>query len=261
MRELIDAFYRERSLANHHIMSYNDFVNYWLQDIIDKIKVGDDETERGTITTDIEGYEVKLGKIRVGNPLVKEADGSTRLLTPMEARLRNLTYEAPMYLEFIPIIEGVEHEPEEVRIGDMPIMVKSAKCNITKENLERHEGTIFTPEEYYKRLVELQEDPIDIGGYFIINGTERVLISLEDLAPNRVMVEFNKRYGRDVPVARACRRRWLNTSDRTAVETFNSRLREWARSSWYLRSFTRPVKATRKRSSMRSPASLRRLFA
>src|SRR5205809_1051462 len=123
MRDLVDAFYRERSLANHHIMSYNDFANYWLQDIIDKIKVGDDETE-------------------------------------------------------------------EVRIGDMPIMVKSAKCNITKENLERHEGTIFTPEEYYRRLVELQEDPIDIGGYFIINGTERVLISLEDLAPNRVMVEF-----------------------------------------------------------------------
>ncbi|HET6403888.1 MAG TPA: DNA-directed RNA polymerase subunit B'' [Candidatus Thermoplasmatota archaeon] len=202
MRELVDAFYRERSLANHHIMSYNDFSNYWLQDIIDKIKVGDDEAERGTITTDIEGYEVKLGKIRIGNPLVKEADGSTRLLTPMEARLRNLTYEAPMYLEFIPIIEGVEHEPEEVRIGDMPIMVKSAKCNITKENLERHEGTIFTPEEYYRRLMELQEDPLDIGGYFIINGTERVLISLEDLAPNRVMVEFNKRYGRDVPVAK-----------------------------------------------------------
>src|ERR1051326_3897472 len=188
MRQLVDAFYRERSLANHHIMSYNDFINYWLQDIIDNIKVGDEEA--------------KLGKIRVGNPIVKEADGSTRLLTPMEARLRNLTYEAPMYLEFIPIIEGVEHEPEEVRIGDMPIMVKSAKCNITKENLERHEGTIFTPEEYYKRLVELQEDPIDIGGYFIINGTERVLISLEDLAPNRVMVEFNKRYGRDVPVAK-----------------------------------------------------------
>ena len=78
-----------------------------------------------------------------------------------------------MYLEFIPIIEGVEHEPEEVRIGDMPIMVKSAKCNITKENLERHEGTIFTPEEYYRRLIELQEDPMDIGGYFIINGGEK----------------------------------------------------------------------------------------
>jgi DNA-directed RNA polymerase beta subunit len=202
MRELLDAFYRERSLANHHIMSYNDFITLWLQDIIDNMKVGDEETERGTIKTDIEGYEVKLGKIRVGNPIVKEADGSTRLLTPMEARLRNLTYEAPMYLEFIPIIEGVEHEPEEVRIGDMPIMVKSAKCNITKENLERHEGTTFTPEEYYRRLQELQEDPLDIGGYFIINGTERVLISLEDLAPNRVLVEYNKRYGRDVPVAK-----------------------------------------------------------
>ncbi|MGQ0536466.1 MAG: DNA-directed RNA polymerase subunit B'' [Methanobacteriota archaeon] len=202
MRQLVDAFYRERSLANHHIMSYNDFTNHWLQEIIDNIKVGDEEAERGTIQTDIEGYEVKLGKIRVGNPIVKEADGSTRLLTPMEARLRNLTYEAPMYLEFIPIIEGVEHEPEEVRIGDMPIMVRSSRCNITKENLEKHEGTQYTWEEYIRRIMQLQEDPLDPGGYFIINGTERVLISLEDLAPNRVLVEFNKRYGREVPVAK-----------------------------------------------------------
>ncbi|HVL87473.1 MAG TPA: DNA-directed RNA polymerase subunit B'', partial [Candidatus Thermoplasmatota archaeon] len=202
MRQLVDSFYKERSIANHHLMSYNDFLDHWLQRIIDNIKVGDEETERGIIKTDIEGYEVKLGKIRVGNPIVKEADGSTRLLTPMEARLRNLTYEAPMFLEFIPIIEGVEHEPEEVRIGDMPIMVKSSKCNITKPNLERYEGTQLSPEEYRQRLLELQEDPLDPGGYFIVNGTERVLITMEDLAPNRVLVEYNKRYGREVEVAK-----------------------------------------------------------
>ncbi len=202
MRALVDAFFGERSVANHHLMSYNDFLDHWLQEIIDKIGVGDGEVEPGIIETDIEGYKVKLGKARIGHPIVKEADGSTRLLTPMEARLRNISYEAPMYLEFVPIIEDVEHEPEEVRIGSMPIMVKSSKCNITKENLEKHEGTEFTEEEYHSRLQELQEDPLDPGGYFIVNGTERVLISMEDLAPNRVLVEFNKRYGREVPVAK-----------------------------------------------------------
>ena len=46
------------------------------------------------------------------------------------------------------------------------------------------------------------EDPMDPGGYFIIGGTERVLITLEDLAPNRVMVEFNERYGTKLEVAK-----------------------------------------------------------
>ena len=41
-----------------------------------------------------------------------------------------------------------------------------------------------------------------VKNFCTYHGTERVLISLEDLAPNRVMVEFNKRYGRDVPVAK-----------------------------------------------------------
>lgn len=202
MRVLIESFFREHTISEHHIKSFNDFVDHRLQYIIENIRVGDDEAERGVIRTDIEGYEVKLGKIRVGNPIVKEADGSTRLLTPMEARLRNLTYQAPMFLEFIPIIEGVEHEPEEVRIGDMPVMIKSSKCNITKTNLERYEGTSLTEQEYLERLAELQEDPLDPGGYFIVNGTERVLVTMEDLAPNRVLVEYNKRYGREVEVAK-----------------------------------------------------------
>lgn len=48
----------------------------------------------------------------------------------------------------------------------------------------------------------MQEDPLDPGGYFISNGTERVLITVEDLAPNRVLVETSNRYGRDIEVAK-----------------------------------------------------------
>src|SRR2546421_12989380 len=60
-----------------------------------------------------------------------------------------------------------------------------------------NEGEL-TIEEYRRKLIEdTQEDPVDPGGYFIIGGTERALISLEDLPPNRVLVEFNERYGRE----------------------------------------------------------------
>src|SRR5687767_790579 len=202
MRELVDAFYQERTIVNHHIASFNDFLEHRLQSIIDNVRIGDEETERGTIQTDIEGFKIKLGRISVKRPVVKEADGSLRPLTPMEARLRNLTYQAPIQLEFIPIIDGVEHEAEIVNIGKLPIMSRSSHCNIAKTTFEETEERKLAEDEYHGKLVESGEDPIDPGGYFISNGTERVLITLEDLAPNRVLVEYATRYGTDVEVAK-----------------------------------------------------------
>ncbi len=203
MRELVDAFYKERSIVNHHIASYDDFLAHRLQHVIDHIRVGDDDTsERGVVQTDIEGYQIKLGKISIGYPVVKEADGSLRPLTPMEARLRNLTYQAPLTLEFIPVIDGIEHEAELVNVGRLPVMVHSNHCNIGRKRQEEVSGRPLSDPEYRRKLIELQEDSLDPGGYFISNGTERVLITLEDLAPNRVLVERTTRYGTDVEVAK-----------------------------------------------------------
>ena len=108
MRKIVDVFYKERSIVNHQIASYNDFLERRLQSIVDSTIIGQEEDpERGYIYPEIEGYKIKFGKIRVGTPKVKEADGTVRDLTPMEARLRDLTYEAPITLEFIPVdLEG-----------------------------------------------------------------------------------------------------------------------------------------------------------
>ena len=115
MRKLVDAFYRDRSIVNHQIASYNDFLDRRLQSIVDSTIIGQEEDpERGYIYPEIEGYKIKFGKINIGTPKVKEADGTIRDLTPMEARLRDLTYEAPLSLEFIPVKDDVEYEPERV---------------------------------------------------------------------------------------------------------------------------------------------------
>ena len=92
MRELVDAFYRERSIVNHQIASYDDFLRHRLQRIVDGTIIGQEEEgmKRGYIYPEIEGYKIKFGKIKVGLPQVKEADGTERPLTPMEARLRDL---------------------------------------------------------------------------------------------------------------------------------------------------------------------------
>jgi DNA-directed RNA polymerase subunit B len=226
MRELVEAFFRERSIVNHHIASFNDFLptldnpNARMQRIVDNLRSSVEDEMRGMIRLDedrTEGdlVEIRFGRkrdekfkidyeakptIRVGVPEVREANGATHKLSPMEARLRNLNYHAPIELEFTVIENGVEHEPERVRIGSLPIMIKSKKCTLYRENLE-DEGEL-TDDEYKDRLVEMSEDPCDPGGYFIIGGTERATISLEDLAPNRVLVEYSERYGKKVEVAK-----------------------------------------------------------
>src|SRR5205809_859789 len=227
MRELIDAFFRERSIVNHHIASFNDFLptidnpNSRMQRIVDNLRSSPEDERRGIIKLDedrTEGdvIEIRIGRkradrgridleakptITLGLPVVKEANGATHPLNPMESRLRNLNYTAPIYLDFTVIENGIEREPERVHIGNFPIMVKSKRCLLYKENME-NEGEL-TLDEYRRKLIEdTQEDPVDPGGYFIIGGTERALISLEDLAPNRVLVEFNERYGRKVEVAK-----------------------------------------------------------
>ena len=211
MRDIVKSFFKNRSIVDHHIKSINDFLpthdnpNSRMQQIVNSIRVGDVENEYGLIRLDIDkldedSIDIKLGRITIGNPVVKEANGATHELTPMEARLRNLTYKAPIFLEFTIIENGIDREPEKVRIGDMPIMIKSKKCNIHRDNIKADRE--LTDQQYNEKLNEVGEDPLDPGGYFIINGTERVLISMEDLAPNRTMVEYSERYGRITEVAK-----------------------------------------------------------
>ena len=174
---LLEAFFKEKGLVRQHLDSYDNFIEHDLQQIIDEI---------GKIDLEIEGFEVKLGRIRVGphGPQVHEADGSTSSILPNEARLRNLAYSAPIYLEMIQVERGQERRPVEVYIGEMPVMLKSKLCRLHG----------MTNEE----LIEAGEDPLDPGGYFIVNGSERVIVTQEDLASNDILVERDERMGTEV---------------------------------------------------------------
>ena len=114
----------------------------------------------------------------------------------------------PVTLDFTIWRNGVPGAPEKgVPIGNMPIMVRSARCNLHPQHIEQgrvlHPNTSDEDRKLLRsRLIQQGEDPLDPGGYFIINGTERVLISMEDLAPNRVTVEINKRYTKQTEVAK-----------------------------------------------------------
>ncbi len=121
-----------------------------------------------------EEVEIKLGKIRIEKPNLIESDGSTNLVTPTIARLRNLTYSAPIFVELTVKFAG-QSDSSEVEIGRIPIMVRSAVCNTYGMNREQ--------------LRQLFMDPLDPGGYFIVNGNERVMVMSEDLAANQPFIE------------------------------------------------------------------------
>ncbi|WP_455286300.1 DNA-directed RNA polymerase subunit B'', partial [[Eubacterium] cellulosolvens] len=168
---MIKEFFREKGLVRQHIDSYDDFIDTGLQAIIDEV---------GWIPIEIEEYplKIKLGKIEIGTPRVTEVDGSERPVYPTEARVRNLTYAAPLHLEMTPVIGEREGQTEIVYIGDFPVMLRSRICPLSR----------LTPDE----MISIGEDPIDPGGYFIVNGAERVVVALEDLAPNKILVDVEK---------------------------------------------------------------------
>ncbi|MFP4115886.1 MAG: DNA-directed RNA polymerase subunit B'' [Candidatus Aenigmatarchaeota archaeon] len=168
-QSLLKAFKSEKGFAQYQIDAFNRFVDKRLQAIIDEIGTIEPESEK------LGEFLIELGEVRVGKPSVKEADGSLRQILPQEARLRDITYAAPIFLEMTTKADGEIHEEREVKIGELPIMVRSKKCPLSDMSDEE--------------LIEAGEDPEGLGGYFIINGTERVLMLLEEVAPNRIIVE------------------------------------------------------------------------
>ena len=176
-RLMLATFFKDKGLVRQHLDSFNEFIDHGLQEVIDEV---------GEIPIEVpeSPYKVKLGQIwiidpqtRITGPYATEVDGTKHEIYPLEARLRNLTYAAPVALEMTPVIDGREQDTELVYVGNIPVMLKSKLCFLSQ--LSREE------------LVTCREDPDDPGGYFVVNGSERVIVAMEDLAPNRVIVDID----------------------------------------------------------------------
>ena len=174
---MLKAFFKDKGLVRQHLDSFNEFIDHGLQEVVDEVAEIPIEVPESP-------YTVKLGQIwiidpqtRITGPYATEVDGTKHEIYPMEARLRNLTYAAPIALEMTPVIDGREQDTELVYVGNIPVMLKSKLCFLSQ--LSREE------------LIACGEDPDDPGGYFVVNGSERVIVAMEDLAPNRVIVDID----------------------------------------------------------------------
>ena len=168
---LIQKYFEEHSFVASTIASFNHFIEVDLQNIIEQNKI----IEPTIIPHNIDEFKIRFDKIWVTKPEITEADGSKRPIFPAEARLRKLTYAAPVFLEVSAHINGIQRESFVTQIGSLPIMLRSKYCHLNGLSTEE--------------LIQKGEDPHDLGGYFIMNGTERVLINIEDLGANKLLVE------------------------------------------------------------------------
>ena len=192
---MISAYFEDKGLVRQQLDSFNDFINTSLQEVVDEnnlitVTPHNQHNPGRAVDDELEStsYEIRFGQIYLSKPTFVEADGETIAIFPKEARLRNLTYAAPLYVDLEkrvlvrrPGADGLEAETEEqvtpydkVFLGDVPIMLRSDYCNLHGRS-ERD-------------LADLGECPYDQGGYFIINGSEKVLIAQERMANNHVYV-------------------------------------------------------------------------
>ncbi|KAL3645430.1 DNA-dependent RNA polymerase II [Castilleja foliolosa] len=189
---VISAYFEEKGLVRQQLDSFDEFIQNTMQEIVDEsanIEIRPEAQHNPGRSSDFVEtvYRISFGQIYLSKPMMTESDGETNTLYPKAARLRNLTYSSPLYVDVTKRALKKGYDCEEVLetqeftkvfIGKVPIMLGSSYCSLY--NL---------PE---KDLMEIGECPYDQGGYFIINGSEKVLIAQEKMSTNHVYV-FKKR--------------------------------------------------------------------
>ena len=169
---LLPAFLKVKGLVKQHLDSYNYFVEVQLKKIVES---------SSTIRSDIDhNFYIKFTDIYVGSPRRADEQGDGGLefestITPQECRLRDTTYAAPILVDFEYVRGRQRVIRRGVSIGRMPVMLRSSKCVLANK----------TPAQ----MSVLNECPLDPGGYFVVNGTEKVILVQEQLSKNRIIVE------------------------------------------------------------------------
>lgn len=194
---VISSYFQEKGLVRQQLDSFDEFIQNTMQEIVDEsppiILIPEVQHTPGENPTNLTRFVIKFGQIFISKPTMTETDGSPQAMLPNEARLRNLTYSAPLYVDMTkteiqtgPDGEEIEAEEDEdknpgrIFVGKVPIMLRSTYCMLSDSS--------------DKDLAELGECPYDQGGYFVIKGGEKVLIAQEKMSHNHVYV-FKKSAG------------------------------------------------------------------
>ena len=167
---VIEKYFIEKGPIFHQFESYEHMVHHTIQKIFDECT--SIEIENKTTF-----YKATFGQMYFEKASIIDENRVIKYVTPNEARLRDLTYDSPI---FVDIKEEFWEKGEKVNqinhpkvfLLRLPTMVRSSRCNLYGKSANE--------------CISLGECGNDPGGYFIVNGKERALICQERLNYNQI---------------------------------------------------------------------------
>jgi DNA-directed RNA polymerase II subunit RPB2 len=231
-RHILDIYFQQangRQIIAHQIESFNNFMDGYIPEVVTMVNplvirgspevalsgprsalasatglstsaanalmghVNDGTASQNTLHIPLQHeYEVQLEfeNTSLRKPTIFENNGAVLPMMPNDARLRNLTYASPLFVDVRVTTTFIDHTKggartsrvrlfPNVHLGKIPVMVGSKYC-LLHDQKHLHPST-------------LGECAEDLGGYFIIQGGERVIISQERMSENRPFVFRNNR--------------------------------------------------------------------
>lgn len=155
---IIKSFLNSTSPVADQIDSYNEFINTGLQTVINQ------ETKNLSYVYGDRRGSIVFGQVYTSPPQIILSNRRICQVYPCHARKMNLDYDTEISVDITDIEEGGEPVYyHRVKIGRIPIMLRSDICLLSKLS--------------EKERIEYGECPNDAGGYFIVDGNERVLVS------------------------------------------------------------------------------------
>ena len=197
--ELIDTYFKDNPycLVSHQLESYNDFFENGIKQVFKEknpllFRKGEDANKEFSFNAELYFGGKNGDKIYFGKPMIyDEHSDRSHFMFPNEARLRNMTYGLTIHYD-VDIVykikneEGVFEESaislSKIFLGRFPIMLQSNFCVLHSLN----------PEIRFN----MGECRNDRGGYFIIDGKEKSIVSQEKFADNMLKLRdsFSDKY-------------------------------------------------------------------
>ena len=190
--DILDTYFRDNKhfVTQHHLNSFDEFITDRIPNIVRSLNPFDmikffDNTQTPKLKVDVFVGGKQGTSLRFDRPFIRDANGAMRPLYPNEARLKSITYKSNLYADIV-VETTVFNEDgslgnmqqavhQNVRIGAIPVMVGSRLCNL--HGLDDR-----------SRVLEAGECTFDQGGYFIINGKEKVIIAQERNVTNVLFI-------------------------------------------------------------------------
>jgi DNA-directed RNA polymerase II subunit RPB2 len=178
--KLIELYLNQPNILYEHLFaSYHQFIDEIIPySLIEEQNIFYENIDKEIIY--IHGY--KCSNIRIKPPTF---DNDNEIKFPSDARKNQLNYFASIVVKVQQVVEKINSitgektiihvgDPEDTPIGNIPVMVRSKYCSTSiKKDLKG----------------ECKYDP---GGYFIVNGAEKIVMSIEKMVDNKVLV-FTKK--------------------------------------------------------------------